>query len=69
MNVLPVGESTGHLLSVSGNGFVRIKDGKQEIKLVRRVPCLEDLNGDGTFESEQVFEDSQALYLYHRALK
>ncbi len=69
VDVLPVGESTGYLLSVSGEGFGRIKDGRNEIKLVRETLCLEDLNGDGTFEAEQVFEDWRGLYKYHRALK
>lgn len=69
VRVYPVGESIGYLLSVSGEGFARIVDGEQEIKWVRETLCLEDLNGDGVFEAEQVFEDWRGLYKYQRALK
>ncbi len=69
VRVYPVGESTGYLLGAWGVGFWKMVDGRDQVKQVRTVLCLEDLNGDGTFETEQSFDDELALYHYHNRLK
>ncbi len=69
VEVLPVGNSTGYLLAVWGLGFGRMVNDKPENKYVREALCLEDLNGDGVFETEQTFKDWHALYEYHRTFE
>ncbi len=69
VGVYPVGKSTGYLLGAWGVGFWKMVDGRDQVKLVSTALCLEDLNGDGTFETEQSFENELALHRYHNRLK
>lgn len=65
VEVFPVGGSTGYLLAVWGTGFGRTVNGQTETHFVRNVLCLEDLNGDGEFEAEQLFPNRSAFNRYH----
>ncbi|MFT5200343.1 MAG: hypothetical protein ACI87O_003022 [Planctomycetota bacterium] len=69
VEVFPVGDSTGYLLAVWGGGFGKQTPEGFQSKHVREALCFEDLNGDGTFEAEQVFKDMRALRKYHAQLR
>ncbi|MDF1839011.1 MAG: hypothetical protein P1V35_14170 [Planctomycetota bacterium] len=64
LDVIPIGDSTGYLLAAWGHGFTRMEGGEAKAQWVREVLCLEDRNGDGEFECEQVFRDHRAFHEY-----